>query len=136
MNLSSNEESTSSSVMCAKSSGTFPLTSEPELTTMSTPPNSAATESTIAATDAGSFSSTCAGISSSAAPGTSSEAMASFARRTLRLHTAVRTPSSASCLAIAIPMPPVPPVTIARLPASARSIGRVPPNSLNDARAR
>ena len=121
MNLSSNDDSTNSSVTWSKSSATFPLTSAAELTRMSSPPHAWATVSTIAATESGSFSSTWSGIRS-ASPSSPREAIAPAARSRLLLHIAVRTPSRASWRAIAMPMPPVPPVTMARLPASARSM--------------
>ena len=120
-NLSSKEERTNSSVTWSKSSATFPLTSAAELTTMSTPPQASATARTIEATEPGSLSWTSTGMSSALSP-SPSETIASFARSRLLLQTAVRTPSRASWRTIAMPMPPVPPVTIARLPARARSM--------------
>src|SRR6266581_2894354 len=123
--LKSCSRSSSTTVSMGPVAVAEPPGAEPLLTRMCNPPSSAAACATIA--------STCALLATSAAIAMTRPLVSSASSRAavsslsfVRATMATSAPSRASSRAIALPMARLPPVTIARLPRSPRSIALLP----------
>lgn len=124
-------QKTSSPMSASLGGGDWPPGWAAQFTRMSTPLSSAMALSTIALTD--SSEPVSHGIAMTRPPVSAASSLALASRSLgLRATTATLTPSAASSRATALPMPRLPPVTMALFPLSSRSMagectGRVPP---------
>src|SRR6266571_58024 len=125
LTLKSCRRSSSTTVSMGPVAVAEPPGGEPLFTRMCRPPSCVAAWATMASTCARLVTSATSGMTRRLVSAASSRAAASsvsFVRATI----ATSAPSRASSRAIALPMPRLPPVTIAHLPSSPRSIALLP----------